>query len=177
MRERIYSTRKDIKNITRQEILGPDGYSFTICSKNASKQVKDAAAGSNRALVEVLVSKSAFTYTVSRQYFILLFLISTYLRILRIEASKAACTCIPASRLSSRRHVLMACFPMASSIRISLTTISLSHTTSRTKILSTPLPSLWLRWPSSLQRYRLLSFLFHHGSPRASDRCSHHGMV
>lgn len=69
----MYTTRKDIKTIARQVVVGPDGYNFRVCSQNASKVDQDAIAESNRALVELLTTKSAYTYYVCPSFIALHF--------------------------------------------------------------------------------------------------------
>ncbi|KAJ7440892.1 hypothetical protein FB451DRAFT_1442816 [Mycena latifolia] len=62
-RERIYGTRWDFKEVAREVVKGPDGYDFRRCASNASKADQDIVAAHNRALVAVLLDKSAFVFT------------------------------------------------------------------------------------------------------------------
>ncbi|KAJ7198049.1 hypothetical protein B0H12DRAFT_134545 [Mycena haematopus] len=61
-RERIYMTRKDVKELGRVIVASPDGFGFLPCSAKATKEEQDRIAAANRKLVATLTDKSAFVF-------------------------------------------------------------------------------------------------------------------
>ncbi|KAF8207689.1 hypothetical protein K438DRAFT_1961957 [Mycena galopus ATCC 62051] len=59
-RERIYMTRKDLKDFGRVIAAGPDGFGFLPCSTKAGKEEQDRIAAANRKLVAELTDRFAF---------------------------------------------------------------------------------------------------------------------
>ncbi|KAJ7099273.1 hypothetical protein B0H15DRAFT_796960 [Mycena belliarum] len=62
-RSQLYTARGNFKKIARTVVKGPNGYDFRQCANNTPKETQDAIAAHNRALVAVLLDKSAFVFT------------------------------------------------------------------------------------------------------------------